>query len=219
MLDVSDINIHEEDTELLTNSLKGCSSLERIILPDHYSLESSLEHLILQKERTSILPSLTADFANLGMSVSVHQQSSLDPAELKPVELIASSFLPITPFLLPADTEAVSPAYLLRAETDLPIQFTVRIQHCVSLQSEEDCRTMKFLSASPSTQIKRSSPVYKFGGMEGTTGIFRAGDTVGEVVIKELGLFVVARSGKQRGKYTISAHLHIHTVWDILHEC
>ena len=116
----------------------------------------------------------TVDMADVGVSLSIQQA-------LDPVEKLEFSVRPCLtgPFVLPADYEAASPVYLIQPSTggEIHIHVTVCIHHCVSLKSEEDCRNMRFLSASPTSQVFTE-----------VTGKFKKGSQIGEIALKEIGL-------------------------------
>ena len=125
------------------------------------------------------------DMADVGVSLSIQQP--LDPMEK--LEFVVHPCL-TGPFVLPADYEATSPVYLIQAVGEIRTDITVCIHHCASLRSEEDCRNMRFLSASPTSQV--------FTEISGVTGKFKKGSQIGEIALKENGFLVVA-NGKAKG--------------------
>ena len=136
----------------------------------------------------------TVDMVDVGVSLSVQDQESLDLVdnfEFKVHPCLAG------PFVLPADYRAASPVYLIQpstSEDELYTDVTVCIHHCAILKSEEDCRNMRFLSAS-STSQEEGSPTYTFTEMNGK---FKEGNQIGEIIVKdEFGLFAVAIRGNK----------------------
>ena len=127
----------------------------------------------------------TVDMADVGVSLSIQQPLDL----VEKLEFSVHPCLP-EPFVLPADYEAASPVYLIQPVGKIHTDVTVFIQHCASLRSEEDCRNMRFLSASPTSQ--------EFTEISGVTGKFKKGSQIGEISLKELGFLVVA-NGKAKG--------------------
>ena len=131
----------------------------------------------------------TVDMADVGVSLSIQQP--LDHGgklEFKVHPCLAG------PFVLPADYEVVSPVYLIEPSThegEIHTDVTVCIHHCASLKSEEDCRNMRFLSASPTSQ-EEGSPTYTFTEMNGAAEKFKVANQIGEITVNEFGLFAVA---------------------------
>ncbi|ORU90818.1 MAG: hypothetical protein A6F71_07660 [Cycloclasticus sp. symbiont of Poecilosclerida sp. M] len=120
--------------------------------------------------------------ADVGVSLR-----ALDPIE--ELEFLVHPCL-AGPFLLPADYEAASPVYLIQPSStggEIHTDVTVCIRHFASLKSEEDCRNMKFLSATPTSQ-----ETYKFTEINGVTEKFKKGSQTGEIALKEFGFLVVA---------------------------
>ena len=138
----------------------------------------------------------TVDMADVGVSLSIHQQplDHGEKLEFKVHPCLAG------PFVLPADYEAVSPVYLIqpRSGGEINTDVTVCIHHCANLKSEEDCRNMKFLSAS-STSQEEGSPPYTFTEMNGVAEKFKEGSQIGEIIVHEFGLFAVAISRGNKG--------------------
>ena len=137
----------------------------------------------------------TVDMADVGVSLSIQQPLHHgENLEFKVHPCLAG------PFVLPDDYEAVSPVYLIQPSTGGKIHtdITVCIHHCASLKSEEDCRNMRFLSAS-STSQEEGSPIYTFTEMNGVAEKFKEGNQIGEITVNELnfGLFAVAIRGNK----------------------
>ena len=126
--------------------------------------------------------------ADVGVSLSI--QEPLDHGEK--LEFKVHPCL-AGPFDLPTDYEAVSPVYLIQPSTggEIHTDVTVCIHHCASLKSGEDCRNMRFLSASPTSQEEGSS-TYTFTEMNGVAEKFKEGNQIGEVTVNKFGLFAVA---------------------------
>ena len=100
------------------------------------------------------------------------------------------------PFELPDQYESASPAYLIHSdEKEFQKNVTIRMHHYASLQSEEDCEDMAFLSASPTPEYRGSHPVYIFKKIRRVKGIFRPGDQVGEISLRH---FCYAQIGIKR---------------------
>lgn len=156
-----------------------------------------MKHLILhRREATFVSPASKVDLPDLGLSVSIQHV----PSETQmPLKLSICCLLAAPPLLLPADKDAVSPAYLFHTDIDLPIEFSVHIQHFVMLYSIEDCNSMQFLATS-CVRTETAAAVYEFGENVRDKGRFKHGDCVGELTINDLGLFVVAAPRKLRGK-------------------
>ena len=137
---------------------------------------------------TITLSTSTVDMVDMGVSLSIQEQLDYgEKLEFKVHPCLAG------PFVLPVDYEAVSPVYLIQPSTggEIHTDVTVCIHHCASLKSEEDCRNMRFLSAS-STSQEEGSPTYTFTEMNGVAEKFKEGNQIGEVTVNEFGLFAVA---------------------------
>ena len=123
--------------------------------------------------------------ADVGVSLSIQQP--LDHGgklEFKVHPCLAG------PFVLPADYKAVSPVYLIQPRTGEKIHtdVTVCIHHCASLKHGKDCRNMRFLSVSPTSQ-----ETYTFAEMNGIQEKFKKESQIGKTALKEeFGFFVVA---------------------------
>ena len=103
------------------------------------------------------------------------------------------------PFELPSEYDSASPTFLIHPSrsVDFKKDITVKIHHHVSLQSEEDCEDMVFLSASSTPEYRESHPVYTFKKISGVKTVFRPGDQVGEIALKH---FCLIRNGKRKRK-------------------
>ena len=102
------------------------------------------------------------------------------------------------PFELPENYEPASPAYLIRhVMKDFQKDITIRMHHYASLQNEEDCEDMAFLTASSTPEYRESRPVYTFKEIQGAKGIFKPGDQVGEISLKH---FCFVRAAKRKRK-------------------
>ena len=123
-----------------------------------------------------------------------------------PEESLSSTEEPLTltihpcfsgPFELPDDCESASPAYLIKHSRRVEFQkdITVKIHHYASLESEEDCDDMVFLSASSTPEFRGSRPVYVFKEIEGVKGVFRPGYQVGEIALRH---FCIIKIGKRK---------------------
>ena len=100
------------------------------------------------------------------------------------------------PFELPENYEPASPSYLIRhSMKDFQKDVTIRMHHYASLQSEEDCEDMEFLTASSTPEYRESRPVYTFKEIQGAKGIFKPGDKVGEISLRH---FCFLRAAKRK---------------------
>ena len=126
--------------------------------------------------------------ADVGVSLSIQQPLDHgEKLEFKVHPCLAG------PFVLPADYKAVSPVYLIQPSTggEIHTDVTVCIYHCASLKSEEDCKNMRFLSASQ----EEGSPTYTFTEMNGVAEKFKERNQIGEITVNEFGFFAVANKG------------------------
>ena len=125
-----------------------------------------------------------------------------------PEESLSSTEEPLTltihpcfsgPFELPDNCESASPAYLIKHSRRVEFQedITVKIHHYASLEGEEDCDDMVFLSASSTPEFRGSRPVYVFKEIEGAKGIFKPGYQVGEIALRH---FCIIKIGKRKRK-------------------
>ena len=141
---------------------------------------------------------------DLGISISV-PKDAINSLEY-PLELSIQPCL-TGHFVLPHKCEAASPAYLIQLRDkerfQRDINMIVRIQHYASLESEEDCEAMQFLSASSIPEYRRSNPIYFFREIDGTNGIFKPGSQFGEIAFKSLGLILVAKRFLEKPRGTI----------------
>ena len=99
------------------------------------------------------------------------------------------------PYELPENFEPASPAYLIHHDMDFQKDITIRMHHYASLQSEEDCEDMAFLTASSTPEYRESRPVYTFKEIQGAKGIFKPGDQVGEISLRH---FCLLRAAKRK---------------------
>ena len=137
-----------------------------------------------------------SNLVDIGICISI-PEGALKPEE-EPLDLV------ICPcfsghFELPLDYESASPAFLIHPSRRVDIQkeVTVKIHHHASLQSEEDCEDMVFLSASSTPEYRESHPVYTFKKICGTKTAFRPGDQVGEIALRH---FCLIKSAKRKRK-------------------
>ena len=104
------------------------------------------------------------------------------------------------PFELPDQYESASPAYLIHSDKkEFQKNITIRMHHYISLQSEEDCEDMAFLSASPTPEYRGSRPVYTFKEICRPKGIFRPGNQVGEISLRH---FCIVEIGMKKAEET-----------------
>ena len=137
----------------------------------------------------------------MGISISV-PEGSLSCSE-EPLELhIRPCFH--GPFRLPKEYESASPAYLISLSRKITSQkdVTLRIHHHASLESEEDCEEMTFLSASSTPEYIELHqdegvvhPVYTFKKIHRANAIFKPGDQVGEISLRH---FCIIKACKRK---------------------
>ena len=149
--------------------------------------------------KRSISESITSSGAefdyleDMGISISVAEYS-ISPGDA-PLDLIIRPCF-TGPFELPEGYESASTAYqidipqLARLQKDI----TIRIQHHVHLQTEDDCADMVFLTASATPQIVGKRQVYSFS-VSTMKSVFKCGDQVGELSLRDFGLL---KAGKKR---------------------
>ena len=136
----------------------------------------------------------TIQSPHTGISLSIPEQA-LSSTEKDVDFLIHPCFN--GPFELPAGYESASPAYLIQPSSRVEFHrdATLRIHHYASLQSEEDCEEMSFLSASATPQYRQSKPVYIFEEIKRRQGSFRPNSHVGEITLQH---FCFTKVGKKR---------------------
>ena len=136
----------------------------------------------------------TIQSPHTGISLSIPEQA-LSSTE-KDVDLLIHSCLN-GPFELPAGYKSASPAYLIQPSSRVKFHrdAILRIHHHASLQSEEDCEEMAFLSASPTPQYRQSKPVYIFEEIKHCQGSFRPNSQVGEIRLQH---FCFTKIGRKR---------------------
>ena len=137
----------------------------------------------------------TIQSPHTGISLSIPEQA-LSSTE-KDVDLLIHPCFS-GPFELPAGYESTSPAYLIQPSRSVKIErdVTLQIHHYASLQSEEDCAEMTFLSGSPTPRYRDSKPVYVFKEIKLCKGIFKPNSQIGEIALRHFCFMTIAR--KQR---------------------
>ena len=150
--------------------------------------DASIHHHITSQGATIQSP-------HTGISLSIPEQA-LSSTE-KDVDLLIHPCLN-GPFQLPAGYESASPAYLIQPSSSVKFHrgAILRIHHYASLQSEEDCEEMAFLSATPTPQYRQSKPVYIFEEIKHRQGSFRPNSQVGEIRLQHFCLIKVGRKRK-----------------------
>lgn len=129
----------------------------------------------------------------MGISISV-PRNSISSGEESSDMLIRPCFT--GPFTLPENYQPASPTYLICHDMkDFQKDITIRMHHHASLQSEEDCEDMTFLTASSTPEYRGSRPVYTFKEIPGAMGIFKPGDQVGEISLRH---FCFVRAAKRK---------------------
>lgn len=129
------------------------------------------------------------DMYDLGISLSIDQEQ----LDMKQVKLAVRPCL-TGPFVIPEEYKAVSPAYLLKAATEVSADIRVCIKHCAVLKGENDCVDVKFLCANHIPQYREKKPFYVFNEEKEVNGKFNVEDQSGEAIIKKSGLFILANS-------------------------
>ena len=137
-----------------------------------------------------------ANLADAGISLSFAEGSvhSSEPRSLVVRPCFAG------PFKLPDGYVSASPAYLIHIGERVTFKKDVilRIQHYASLQTEEDCDNMVFLSASSTPEYEAGfRPIYTFKEIKGAKGVFKVGDQVGEIALRH---FCIVKIGDKRGR-------------------
>ena len=156
----------------------------------HFTADSTFPNIAFFKDKVEkwITPTKGAEIECSGLSISIPKGVTTEKADL-PI-IIRPCFG--GPFELPADYVSASPAYLVqlqsREQVTINKDVTVRIHHYADLQTEEDCEDMVFLSASLAPHKD-----YRFEKINGVCGLFRAGDSVGEIKLRHFCLIKVAR--------------------------
>ena len=145
------------------------------------------------------------DVEEMGISIFVNQNTISLEKESSDIS-IRPCFT--GPFELPENYELASPSYLIRHDMkDFQKDVTIRMHHYASLQSEEDCEDMAFLTASSTPEYRESHPVYTFKEIQGAKGIFKPGDQVGEISLRHF-CFVRAVKRERGGTSNDSSKKH-----------
>ena len=169
--------------------------------------ESNSQYPGIVSFKTSIAENITSSGAeidcleDMGISISI-AKDSVSPEDV-PLDLVVSPCFS-GPFELPEGYESASTAYLI----DIPQldklrkDVTIRIQHHVHLQTEDDCADMVFLTASATPQLVANRQVYSFS-VSMIKSVFKCGDQVGEVSLRDFGLLKIGkrRIGDTSNKY------------------
>ena len=148
----------------------------------------------------------------MGISISIPEGSIEKPLDL----IIRPCFS--GPFELPQYHQSASPAFLIHPSRRVDFQkdVTVKIHHHASLQSEEDCEDMVFLSASFTPEYRESRPVYIFKKILRTKTVFKPGDQVGEIALRH---FCLVKTGKRKRDVSGGTHhkgiMTIETTWGL----
>ena len=165
-------------------SLSADSGFPRVVFWD-----APIHHCITSQGATIQSP-------HTGISLSIPEQA-LSCTE-KDVDLLIHPCLN-GPFELPAGYESASPAYLIQPSRSVKIErdVTLQIHHYASLQSEEDCAEMTFLSASPTPQYQESKPVYVFNEIKPFKGVFEPNSQIGEIAVRHFCFMTSARKKRE----------------------
>lgn len=137
---------------------------------------------------------LVGNLIHSGILVSIPEGS------LSPEEEVDLLIRPCSsgPFELPAGYEPASPAYLITTTRNVKFckDLTIKIHHYASLESQEDCDQMVFLSAEQIPVNGKSGPVYVFEEIEQSKGKFNANSEIGEIALRHFSLLKIARKVK-----------------------
>ena len=130
---------------------------------------------------------------DIGIKLSIPEQALISTE--KDVDLLIRPCY-TGPFEMPAGYESASPTYLIQPSRKVNIQkdVTLEIHHHASLQSEDDCKEMAFLSASSTPQ---SQPAYVFKEITQSMGIFLPHIQVGKIGLRHFCFIKIAKRSKR----------------------
>ena len=108
-------------------------------------------------------------------------------------------------FEIPKDMKPASPAYLIETSEQIVLKkpLTMKMQHSVKLQSQEDCKNIVFLRASSDPVYRGSNPVYVFKEVEDVRGTFTIKSQFGEVALTNFSWWrAFIKKGRIKGIYS-----------------
>ena len=97
------------------------------------------------------------------------------------------------PFLMPDGYDLASPVYLISPAFDFVCNITLRMYHYCSLDTEQQCDNMAFVSSPASPSVQQPHPQYKFRVL--SKGTFRPSQPYGCVSLKH---FCISALGVKR---------------------
>ena len=104
---------------------------------------------------------------------------------------------------IPQDVELVSPAFIINPSRKGAFlkEVLVKMWHYASLETEEDCKDMMFLSASISPQYRGDTPVYTFREIKGVKGLFRPREEepTGQIALKHFCTLALGKRKRENG--------------------
>ena len=216
LIDVTQVLLdHDADTYLRNN--KGQTALEIAKEKNHVDIISLFADLKEKAAYPGILfsegvkkESITSDektvnLEEVGISLTFPENSL--PSKKPPVEVAIEPCFS-GPFIMPDGIESTSPAYVIKTNQKVKFEkyIVLKIQHNANLQTEEDCESMVFLSASSTPEYRGSTPVYVFKEITDTKGLFRPGQEkpLGEIQLNHFsiittGIKLLKRIGSKKG--------------------
>ena len=129
-----------------------------------------------------------------GISLSA-SKDIIFPSETCEVAVIA---LAGGEFEFPEGCELVSAVYIIDTSKSLQIPLTVTIQHCVSLETREQCNSLQFVRAS----LNNGIPPYHFKFLSG--GRFAQGGQYGSIFCLQFGGLGIVKKGDGEGENNTS---------------
>ena len=99
------------------------------------------------------------------------------------------------PFEFPHGCKAVSPVYLVEPSKGVKLQkgVTVHIRHTATVQSEEDCKALTFMSAASTPQNTKHGPSYRFKRIIKAKGVFEPGSQYGKITLDHYCLICIVK--------------------------
>ena len=160
-------------------------------------LDSRYPEVVFYKYNAPLSKQLTSSKVTVGgvtdMGISLSATQNLMNSEEESSDMLIRPCI-TGPFELPKNYEPASLSYLIHHNMkDFQKDVTIRMHHHASLQNEEDCEDMAFLTASSTPEYRESRPVYTFKEIQGSKGIFKPGDQVGEISLRHFCLVRVAK--------------------------
>lgn len=131
------------------------------------------------------------EWKDAGISITVPHKAV---PERKQLDLTVQLCL-YGPFNMPEGYEPASPVYLITCPFSFSKKVHITLEHFYSLQNEENCKHMAFLSASSTPALQGSNFAYNFKEIQGAKGVFRVGERVATISLKH---FCALRIGRKR---------------------